>query len=131
MKNFNLGFLILRLSIGILMLFHGIAKIKYGISFIEESLVAKNLPEILAYGVFIGEIIAPLLLIVGYRTRLAGIIFVLNCIAILYLGNYNLQGLTPYGGWAAELPGLFLFGGLTLIFTGGGKYAMSSRNNWD
>lgn len=130
MKNTNLGLLILRLSLGILMLLHGLAKLK-GVSFIEGTLEQKGLPSVLAYGVYIGEIIAPLMLIVGYRARFAALVLLINCLAIIYLGGYDVFATTKYGGWAAELPGLFLFGALALIFTGGGRYAMSQKSSWD
>lgn len=130
MRNTNLGILILRLSIGILMLLHGIAKLN-SINHIKNMLNKSNLPDILAYGVFIGEIIAPLLIIIGYRTRLASLIFCINCLFIIYLGGYSISGLTPYGGWSAKLPGLFLFGGLALFFTGGGAYSLSRKKFWD
>lgn len=130
MRNTNLGLLILRLSLGLMMLLHGIAKLQ-GLDFIKNLLLNKGLPEVLAYAVFIGEIIAPILLIIGYRTRFAALILALNCLTIIYLSNYDLFSLGKYGAWGAELPGLFLFGSLALFFTGGGRYGASSKNSWD
>lgn len=130
-KNKDLGFLIMRLSVGIMMLLHGIAKLIGGIEPIQGMVAAKGLPTFISYGVFVGEVIAPLLLIIGFRTRLAALAFVLNCIAIIWLGGHSVVSLGQYGGWAAELPGLFLFGALALFFTGGGKYAVSSKDKWD
>ncbi len=130
MKNTNLGLLVLRLSLGAMMLLHGIAKLS-GIPHILKSLSERGYPEVIGYGVYIGEIVAPLLLIVGYRTRFAALVLLINCVGIIYLGGYSIFGLTQYGGWAAELPGLFLFGALALIFTGGGKYALSTKSTWD
>lgn len=131
MKNNDLGLLILRLSVGLLMLPHGIAKLIGGVSAIEGMVVAKGLPSVLTYGVYIGEVIMPLLLIIGYRTRLTALAFALNCIAIIWFGGYDIFSLNAYGGWSAELPGLFLFGALALFFTGGGKYSISNKNVWD
>lgn len=130
-KNKNLGFLTVRLSIGIMMLLHGIAKLIGGIDPIQEMVVAKGLPAFLAYGVYVGEVIAPLLILIGYRTRLAALVFILNCIGIIWFGNHSVFGLDAYGGWGAELPGLFLFAALSLCFTGAGKYALSTDNKWD
>ena len=130
MKNTNLGLLILRLSLGVMMLLHGIAKLN-GVGHIKGMLENQGLPTILAYGVYFGEIIAPLLLIAGYRTRFGALILVINCLTIIFLGGYSVFGLGQYGGWGAELPGLFLFGALALIFTGGGKYAISTKSSWD
>lgn len=131
MKNTNLGILILRCSVGVLMLLHGIAKFK-GITGIEGMLAAKGLPSVLAYGVYIGEVVAPLLIIIGYRTRFAALVFVLNCVtATLLAHSQELFKLSPMGGWALELLGLYTFGALALFFTGGGKYSLSSNSSWD
>jgi putative oxidoreductase len=132
MKNINTGILILRLSVGILMLLHGIAKISKGVGGIINMLESKGLPDFIAYGVYIGEIIAPILIIIGYRTRFAAAIFVLNMLVILFLAHSDdIFKLNQHGAWQVELIGLYLFGALALYFTGGGKYAVSSSNKWD
>jgi putative oxidoreductase len=130
-KNTDLGLLILRISVGALMLFHGIAKLG-GVSFIEGMLSEKGLPSFLAYGVYITEIIAPLLILVGYRTRLASVAYVfglLFTIALVHSGD--LFSLNQNGGWQLELIGLYLLGALSLYFLGGGKFAVSTTNKWD
>jgi putative oxidoreductase len=130
-KNTDLGLLFLRISVGALMLFHGIAKLS-GVSFIEGMLEGKGLPSFLAYGVYITEIIAPILILIGYRTRLASLAFIFGLLfatALVHLGDLFL--LNQNGGWELELIGLFLLGALCLFFTGSGKYAVSTTNNWD
>ena len=130
-KNLNLGLLILRIAIGALMLLHGIAKFK-GLSFIEGMLTEKGLPAFLAYGVYVTEIIAPILIIIGYRTRLASAVYVLGVLmAIFLVHTSDIFTLNQHGGWGIELLGLYLFGGLALFFTGAGKIAASSTNKWD
>jgi len=129
MKNRDLGLLILRLTIGLLMIPHGINKLLHpdAFGYIESTLDAKNLP-----GVFIGEIVAPLLIVLGFRSRLAALVMFLNGLATLYLAySDKLSAFTQQGGWAPELPALFFLGALALLFTGGGKYALSTRNKWD
>ncbi|TLX78355.1 DoxX family protein [Labilibacter sediminis] len=131
-KNSDIGILILRLTLGVLMLFHGMAKLINGLSGIQGLLTSKGLPAILSYGVYIGEIIIPLLIITGYRTRLASVIFVVNMIFALLLVHANdIFSLSKTGGWAVELIGLYLFGAIALFFTGAGKYALSSSSYWD
>ena len=130
-RNKDLGFLVIRLSIGIMMLLHGIAKLIGGVGAVQGMVVAKGLPAFISYGVYIGEVIVPLLLIIGSRTRLAALIFALNCLAIIWFGGHSIFTLDKFGGWSAELPGLFFFGALSLFFTGAGKYALSSSNKWD
>lgn len=130
-KNNDLGVLILRIAIGALMLLHGIAKLK-GVSFIEGMLSAKGLPAFLAYGVYVTEIIAPVLLIIGYRTRLAAAVFAFGAVfALLLVHSAEIFTLNQHGGWGVELLGLYLFGAVALFFTGGGKYAASTTHHWD
>lgn len=130
-KNNDLGVLILRISIGVLMLLHGIAKLK-GVSFIEGMLSAKGLPAFLAYGVYVTEIIAPLLLIIGYRTRLAAAVFAFGAVfALLLVHSAEIFTINQHGGWGVELLGLYLFGAIALFYTGGGKYAASTTHKWD
>lgn len=130
-KNSNIGLLILRIGVGGLMLFHGIAKFK-GISGIEGMLSNSGLPAFLAYGVYITEIVAPILIIVGIRTRLASITYVIGVLFALFLAHSrDVFSLSPHGGWAVELLGLYLFGGIALYFTGAGNISLSSESKWD
>lgn len=131
-KNQNTGLLILRLSLGILMLLHGIAKLSHGVNGIKGMLADKGIPEFIAYGVYIGEVIAPILLIIGFRTRIAALAFAVTMlIALLLVHSNDIFSLGRAGGWAAELIGLYIFGAIALFFTGAGKYALSSSNKWD
>ncbi|NRS90415.1 putative oxidoreductase [Flavobacterium sp. 7E] len=130
-KNTDLGLLILRIAVGLLMLLHGIAKIGHT-SFIEEMLIDKGLPAFLSYGVYITELIAPFLILIGFRTRLAAAAYVFGTLFILFLVHANeIFMLNNNGGWQVELLGLYLLGALALFFTGGGKLAASSYNKWD
>lgn len=131
-KNYDLGLLILRISIGLLMLFHGIGKLQGGLGFIQGMLEAKGLPGFIAYGALVGEILAPLAILLGFRTRIAAAIFAFNMlVAVLMVHTAQFFGLNETGGWTLELQGLYFLGALALFFTGAGKLAISSSNNWD
>jgi len=131
-RNNDTGLLILRLTIGVLMLFHGIAKLIHGLSGIESILAANGLPPFLSYGVYVGEIIIPLFIVVGYKTRIASAVLVINMLfALLLVHSNDILSLSKTGGWAVELIALYLFGAVTLFFTGAGKYAISASNKWD
>lgn len=131
-KNTDTGLLILRLVIGVLMLLHGFGKLGGGLEFIKGMLSQKGLPSFIAYGVIVGEVIAPIAIIIGYRTRIAASIYAINCLAaILLVHAQDIFKMGEHGGWAIELLGLYLFGSLVLFFSGGGKYALSKTNNWD
>jgi len=134
MKNAqqNIGLLILRLSIGGLMLFHGYHKLISGIDGIVNMISEIGLPGFLAYTVFLGELIAPLFMIVGYRTKLASLFIAATMLIAIFLGHPNeFFQLGEHGNWALELNGLYLFGSISIFFLGGGKIALSSSNKWD
>ena len=121
------GKLVLRLTVGILMLFHGIAKILHpgSLGFINNLLSGAGLPEVLAYGIYVGEIIAPLMIILGIHARIGGLIIVFNMLfAILLVHTGDVFSLTEHGGWRLELQGFYLFCGLAVVLLGSGKNAI-------
>lgn len=131
-RNTDLGILVLRLSIGILMLMHGVAKLMHGTEGIAGMLEASGMPSFIAYGVYVGEVIAPLLIIIGLATRAAAVVFLFNMIvAVLMAHARDILTLSATGGWMIELQALYIFGALALVFTGGGKYAVSKKHLWD
>ncbi|MDR2954484.1 MAG: DoxX family protein [Prevotella sp.] len=131
-KNTDLGILIIRLSIGILMLLHGVSKLMNGVGGIEQMLTGMGLPGFFAYGAYIGEVLASILIIIGFGTRAAALIFAFNMIVAVATAHAgDILTLSPQGGWAIELPALYFFGAIALAFTGGGKYALSNKYLWD
>jgi putative oxidoreductase len=124
----DLGKLLLRLMLGVFMLFHGYAKIVKGVSGIEASLVNIGWPAWVAYGVYIGEIVAPLVVILGFYARVGALIIVVNMIFAIVLSHANqLFDLGRGGGWALELQGFFLLTALALALIGPGKFAINRR----
>ena len=125
-KNTDLGLLFLRISVGGLMLFHGVAKLMHGIEFLGQSMGT------FGYAVYIGEVLAPLAFLIGWRTRIAAVILAINCIVAVGVAHSNeLFSLSEHGGYANELLMLYLLGAVALFFTGAGKYSVSSQNIWD
>lgn len=124
----DLGKLILRLALGVFMLFHGWAKITKGVSGIEANLVGLGLPAWVAYGVYIGEVVAPLLILMGWYARVGGGLIVINMIfAIVLSHRTQLFDLGRSGGWALELQGFFLLTALVLMLIGPGRFAINKR----
>jgi putative oxidoreductase len=127
MYNDALGKLILRLTLGGLMLLHGIAKInKPGtVDYIGNVLSDVGFPSALAYGVYVGEIIAPLMVILGVYCRIGGLVIVVNMIfAILLMHSGDIFSLTKHGGWAIELQAFYLLCGAAVMFLGSGRHAV-------
>ena len=132
LKSNDFGIVIVRVTVGLLLLPHGISKLINGINFLGDLLSKVSLPPIMRYGVFIGEIIAPILLVIGYKTRIAALFVAFNMFMTVYLAHRELVfTIKSSGSWAIELNALFFFGALALFFTGGGKYCVSSKSTWD
>lgn len=120
------GKLIVRLTVGTLILFHGISKLVTGGSLdaIATRLTGAGLPDFIAYGVYLGEIVAPLLLIAGVFARLSGLVVVINMLfALALMHTGDLFSLSDHGGYKLELQAFYLFGGLAVLFLGSGRFA--------
>lgn len=131
-SKLDIGLLLIRTSIAFTMLIYGITKMLNGIPYIINLLESTGLPKFISYGVYVGEVIVPILIILGVRTKLAGLIFALNClVAILLVQLPNIFKLNEFGGWYIGPIFIYLIFGLAIYFTGAGKYAMSTNNKWD
>jgi putative oxidoreductase len=127
-KSDDIGKLVLRVALGILILLHGVAKITKGVDGIGGMLASHGLPAILAYGVYVGEILAPVLLIVGLFTRPAAAIMAINMLVAIWLVHRkDLGAMSGQGGWALELQGMFLFAAIAVAFMGGGRFGLSNK----
>lgn len=124
----DIGRLILRGVLGITVLLHGISKLMSGVGPISGMLGQAGLPGFLAYGVYVGEVIAPLLIIVGFYSRIGAWIVVINMLfAIGLVHTGELMSLNGQGGWAIELQAMFLFTAAAIALIGPGRFAINSR----
>ncbi len=125
LKNDDLGKFLLRVTLAILILLHGIAKIIGGPAGVMSAVGKIGLPPFLGYLVYIGEVLAPLLLLLGVWSRLAAAIIAINMVVAIYLVHRGeLFYLGKTGGWALELQGMFLVAAVALIFLGAGRYSI-------
>ena len=122
------GRLLLRLSLGLLILLHGISKIRGGPGFILDVVEKAGLPDPFGYLVYVGEVLAPVLVIIGLWTRAAAIVIAINMVvAILLVHTGQLLQLSPEGGWALELQGLYLTVPIAIALLGAGRYSVGGR----
>ncbi|MGL5240598.1 DoxX family protein [Kluyvera genomosp. 2] len=127
----DFGKLLLRLVVGGLMLFHGLHKLFDGVDGISAMLVAKGLPGFIAYGVLMGEVVAPVLLILGVLTRPAALVLAFTMVvAWLMVGLDKTAALDKTGAWAIESLVYFFVAGLAIAFLGAGKYALGAKSSW-
>jgi putative oxidoreductase len=123
----DLGKLLLRLGVGGLLLLHGIYKVQNGIGFVTESVMRAGLPSFLAYGVYVGEVAAPVLVVAGLLTRPAGLIIALDLLGAIFLARRaDVATVRPGGAWSIEAEMLFLLGGLAIACLGAGRFALGT-----
>jgi putative oxidoreductase len=133
LKSTDTGIFLIRIAVGFLLPFHGLNKIFTGIDWMPGLLSQLGLPSFIGYGVYIGEIVAPLFVLFGFRTRVAALIVCFNMfMAVLLAHRHEIFTLKEAGGaWSIELDALFFLGALSLFFMGGGKFAISKKSKWD
>jgi putative oxidoreductase len=127
--NESTGKLILRLALGLMLIMHGIHKLMGGIDYLDGMLANAGLPAFLKYGVYIGEVLAPLAVIAGYYARIGAWVIAVNMLfAIALVGAQDMFSLSPKtGGLALELEYFYLFSAVALALIGPGRYAVNQK----
>lgn len=124
----DLGKLVLRVALGVLILLHGVAKLKGGTAGIVGMVQAHGLPGFLGYGVLVGEVLAPLMLIAGYYARFGAALVAVNMlVAVLLVHMGQIASLNKQGGWDLELQGMFFAAAIALALLGPGKYSANGQ----
>lgn len=122
----DLGRLLLRLTLGVLILLHGLSKTFSGIDSILDMVAKTGLPSQLGYLAYVGEVAAPLLLILGIWTRAAALVVAINMLVAVWLVHTkDLLVITQGGGWALELQAMYFFGALAIALLGAGRYSIT------
>lgn len=126
--NDDWGRLVLRVTLGGLILLHGIAKLSSGVGRIGEMLAKNGVPAEAAYLVYLGEVVAPILVFVGLWTRPAALVIAINMVvAVLLVHRGELLSLAKTGGWALELQGLFFIAAVAVALLGAGRFSVGGR----
>jgi putative oxidoreductase len=123
------GKLVLRAVLAAMLLFHGISKMHNGIGFIADMLAKAGLPAVFGYGVYIGEVVAPLFILAGLFTRPAALVIAINMIVAVLLAHTSMFFTTnETGGWALELQGMFFFSAVAIALLGAGRFSIGGIN---
>jgi len=122
--NPDIGILLLRITVGGLLLLHGVHKITDGLENQMQLLAANGLPGQLMYFVYISEVAAPMLLLLGIFTRISALTIIVTMITIIYVLPVPLLGLDKHGASMIELQLLYLLIPVALFFTGPGRYRL-------
>lgn len=125
----DLGKLVLRVVLGVLILFHGVSKLIHGPGFVTDALAHAGLPTVLGYGVYVGEVLAPVLLVIGYWTRVGALVIAVNMVvafALVHTSQFFM--LADTGGWALELQGIYLGAAIAIALLGAGRFSVGGAN---
>jgi putative oxidoreductase len=126
----DVGKLVIRLSLGALILLHGINKLIHGVDSIEGMLTDAGLPAFIAFGAYVGEVVGPILLILGFYGRIGAALIAINMIVAIALAHSHQVFLTTeQGGWQLELQGMYLFTAIGMALTGVGRISFNTRYN--
>jgi putative oxidoreductase len=124
----DLGKLVLRLALGLLILLHGIAKLRGGLDPIVGMVQAHGLPGFVAYGALVGEVLAPLMVLAGFHARIGAVLVAFNMLVAFALAHLGQLGqLNQQGGWALELQGMFLATAVAIALIGPGRYSVNGK----
>jgi putative oxidoreductase len=126
--NEDTGKLILRIALGVLILLHGISKLRNGIGWLDGALANAGLPAFLKYGVYVGEILAPLAVITGWYSRIGAWLIAVNMLFAFGLAHGSeLFAVNEQGVLALELQYMYFFSAIALALMGPGRYAVNQR----
>jgi len=127
----NIAALILRLGFGTYMLFgHGLGKFMklIGDAEIKFPALLGLSPKICLALAVLSEFIACILIIIGYKTRLAAILMIITMIVAAFMVHggdpFFMQGAK---GGSKEPAMIYLIGFLAIYFLGSGKYSLDDK----
>lgn len=121
-NNHNIGLLLLRIGFGGMMLTHGIPKLLKMISgdFSFGDPIGIGEPATLVLAV-LGEVLFPVLVIVGFKTRLAAIPVIITMIVAAFV----VHAADPLG--TKEMAILYSIGFVAIALLGAGKYSVDKK----
>ena len=131
--NEDLSKLIIRVTCAGLLLLHGSNSLIHGIQHIKDMVRNAGLPEFISYGNLIGEFVAPIFMIIGYKTRIAAIIVAFNMLLSILIAHTDIMfARNNFGGWMIELNIFYMMTAIAVVLAGAGKYSLSKGvGRWD
>lgn len=124
LESADLASLALRLFVGILFIYHGWPKMKgpkQAANWVRST--GWTWAVGFAYAFTFLEFLGGIALVIGFLTRIAALLFVLQMIATTIFARVKL-GKKLAGGWETDL--LFMAGALALVFLGAGAWSVDA-----
>ena len=118
-----LGFLVLRLVLGVIMIGHGYSKVFGGLHHHAEVVASIGLPAWLGYVSAFAEFFGGILLVLGLFTRVAAIAICINMLVAIFKVHWHGGLLGPQG---YQYPLSLAAMAFALIFTGAGVISLDA-----
>ena len=133
LDNHDVSRLIIRVTCGGLLFLHGLNSALYGIDHIRNMVREAGLPEFISYGNLVGEFVAPVFVVLGYKSRMAALIIAFNMLMSVVIAHRDIAfQRNDFGGWMIELNVFYLMTALAVFFGGSGRYSLSGgKGRWD
>ncbi|MEV5000362.1 DoxX family protein [Nocardioides sp. LML1-1-1.1] len=122
----DLALLVARIGLGIVLLTHGIDKLRAGFGATADGFDAMGIPLPAAAAGFalVAEIGGGALLVLGLLTPLAGILVIAQMAGAYWFAHRGTEVMSANGGW--ELVGLIAFLALVIGATGAGRFSLDA-----
>lgn len=121
--------LLLRLILGLIILLHGLYKLLHGIGPVRSIVLEHDLPGMLAYLVLIGEVVGPLLILLGLYTRVGALLIAIDIgVAIALAHAHQWLHLASNGAWAIETEAMFFVTALVIALLGAGRFSLGTAS---
>lgn len=122
------GAILLRVTLALLTLLHGYSKLQHGIDPIQSMLAKSGMPSFLAFGVYVGEVLAPLALLAGVFVVPAALVVAFNMVVAVMLAHTGqLLQLSKTGGWAVELQAFYFVTALVVALTASSAHGTKKK----
>ena len=127
----DIGLLIIRIGLGGIIFFHGFHKVMHGIDDQMQILASSGVPGALMFFVYISEVLAPVLIVLGVLTRISSLSIIVTMIVVFFVLPFPI-GLDEHGAMNIESQLYFLLLPCALFFTGPGRFRAwkNPGGNW-
>jgi putative oxidoreductase len=121
--NSDFGALVLRVTLGSVIFLHGFHKVMHGLGDATQNLMDGGIPGQFMFFVYISEVLAPVLIVLGILTRLSSISIVITMIIVFYVLPFPIT-LDEHGALTIESQLFFMFLPIAIFFIGPGRYRL-------